>query len=72
MALFHSLKRNLRRFILKPCTDFYVFIFGGREFQTDDPENAKLVLYWSTRVLGKTELFDPYRAGAPFRRSRTY
>ena len=41
--LFHLLKRTLRRFILNPRTDFYVFIFGGREFQTDDPENAKLV-----------------------------
>ena len=24
---------------MKPRTDLYVFIFGGREFQTDDPEN---------------------------------
>ena len=47
-ALFYLLKRNLRRFILKPRTDLYVFIFGGREFQTDDPENAKLVLYRSS------------------------
>ena len=23
----------------------YVFIFGGREFQIDDPENAKLIVY---------------------------
>ena len=30
--------------ILKPRTDLYVFILGGREFQTDDPEKAKLVL----------------------------
>ena len=25
---------------MKPRTDLYAFIFGGREFQTDDPENA--------------------------------
>ena len=54
LALFHLLKRNLRRFIFKPRKDLYVFIFGGREFQTDDPENAKLVLYRSIRVQGKT------------------
>ena len=48
--MFYVLKRNLRRFILKPLTDLYILIFGGREFQTDDPENAKLVLYRSTRV----------------------
>ena len=71
-ALFYLLKRNLPRFILKPRTDLYILIFGGREFQTDDPENAKLVLYRSTRVRGNTYLFDPYRAGALFRRSHTY
>ena len=38
-------KEELAQVNLKPCTDLYVFIFGGREFQTDDPENAKLVLY---------------------------
>ena len=30
---------------LKPRTDLCVFTFGGRKFQTDDPENAKLILY---------------------------
>ena len=30
----------------------YVFIFGGREFQTDAPRNAKLS--WSMSVGGKT------------------
>ena len=44
-ALFYLLKRNLCRFISKPLTDLCVFIFGGREFQTDDSENVKLVLY---------------------------
>ena len=48
------LKRNLRRFILKPRTDLYAFIFGGRESQTDDPEDAKLVSYRSMRVQSKT------------------
>ena len=45
--------RISRRPTLKPRTDLYVFIFGGREFQTDDPENAKLTLYRSMRVRGK-------------------
>ena len=47
-------KRNLRRFILKPRTDLHFFILGGREFQTDDPANAKLVFYRSILVRGKT------------------
>ena len=54
--MLYLLKRNLGRFILKPRTDLYIFIFGGREFQIDDPENAKLVLYRSTRVRGNTYL----------------
>ena len=33
---------------------FFFFIFGGREFRTDDPENAKLVLYRSIRVRCQT------------------
>ena len=37
--------RILRRFSLETYTDLYVFIFGGRQLQTDDPDNAKLVLY---------------------------
>ena len=28
-ALLYLLKRNLRRFILKPRTDLYILIFGG-------------------------------------------
>ena len=31
--------------ILSRVKDFYFFIFGGREFQIDDPENAKLIVY---------------------------
>ena len=58
--------------LTKPRTDVYVFIFGGREFQTDDPENAKLILYRSMRVRGKTYFLDSYRAGALLRRSHTY
>ena len=42
-ALYCLSMRILRRLILKPRTDLYVFIFGGREFQTDGPENANLV-----------------------------
>ena len=36
--------RILRWPTLKPRTDLYIFIFGGREFQTDDPENAKVIV----------------------------
>jgi len=65
-------KEELAQFYFKTTHRLVCFIFGGREFQTDDPENAKLVLYRSTRVRGNTYLFDPYRAGALFRRSHTY
>ena len=33
---------------------------GGREFQIDDPENARLVLYRSMRGRGGIKLFEPY------------
>ena len=33
---------------------------SGREFQTDDPENARLVLYWSMRGCGGIKLLEPY------------
>ena len=46
---FHLFVRILRMFTLKLRTDLYVFIFGGREFQTYDPEKAKLILYRSVR-----------------------
>ena len=46
--------RILRRPTLKPRTDLYVFIFREREFQTDDPENAKLIVYRSVRVRSET------------------
>ena len=32
----------------------------GREFPTDDPENARLVLYRSVRGRGGMKLFEPY------------
>ena len=32
----------------------------GREFQTDDPENATLVLYRSMRGHGGIKLLEPY------------
>ena len=43
-TIYYLSMRILRRLILKPRTDLYVFIFGGREFQTDGPEKAKLFL----------------------------
>ena len=46
----------LSRLILKQRTDLYGFIFGGREFQSDDPEKTKLILYRSIRVRGETQL----------------
>ena len=42
---------------MKPRTDLYVFIFGGREFQTDDPENVKLILYRSQRERERESVF---------------
>ena len=33
---------------------------SGREFQTDDPENARLVLYRSMRGRGGMKLLEPY------------
>ena len=33
---------------------------SGREFQTDDPENARLVLYRSMRCRGGIKLLEPY------------
>ena len=72
LSIVTLVKEDLAWFILKPRTDLCVFIFRGREFQSDDTQNAKLVLCRSARVRGKTELFALYRAGALFRRSHTY
>ena len=33
---------------------------SGREFQTDDPENARLVLYRSMQGHGGIKLLEPY------------
>ena len=33
---------------------------SGREFQTDNPENARLVLYRSMRGRGRIKLLEPY------------
>ena len=33
---------------------------SGREFQTDDPKNARLVLYRSMRGRGGIKLLEPY------------
>ena len=33
---------------------------GGREFQVDTPENARLVLYRSIRGRGEIKLFEAY------------
>ena len=33
---------------------------GGREFQIDDPENARLILYRSMRGRGGIKLLEPY------------
>ena len=72
--------RILRMFTVKLRTDLYVFIFGGREFQTYDPEKAKLILYRSVRVRSKTGFLFfyfnksfcySYRAGALLRRSHS-
>ena len=54
LTLYHLFMGILRRLILKPRTDLFVFIFGGRQFQDDDPKNAKLVFYRSKQIRGKT------------------
>ena len=33
---------------------------SGKEFQTDDSENARLVLYRSMRGRGRIKLLEPY------------
>ena len=33
---------------------------GGKEFQVDDPENAILILYRSSRGRGRLKLFEAY------------
>ena len=33
---------------------------GGKEFQADDPENARLVLYKSSRGRGGIKSFEAY------------
>ena len=29
---------------MKPCADLYIFIFGGREFQTNDPDAIHIII----------------------------
>ena len=38
----------------------FFFREGGREFQVDDPENARLVLYRFVRGRGGIKLFEEY------------
>ena len=33
-------------YTFKPRTNFYIFILGGGEFQTDDPKECKTRLVW--------------------------
>ena len=43
-----------------------------REFQTDDPENARLVLYRSMRGRGGMKLLEPYLLEDPVKSERMY
>ena len=43
-----------------------------REFQTDDPENARLVLYRSMRGRGGMKLLEPYLLEDLVKSERTY
>ena len=43
-----------------------------REFQTDDPENARLVLYRSMRGRGGIKLLEPYLLEDLVKSERTY
>ena len=54
LGIVSLVKEELEQFFFKLSTDLYVFIFGGREFQTDDPENVKLVSYRSIQMRSKT------------------
>ena len=49
-------------------------VFGGerREFQTDDPENARLVLYKSMQGRGGIKLLEPYLLEDPVKSERMY
>ena len=42
----------------------------GREFLTDDPENARLVLYRSMRGGGGIKLFEPHLLVDPVKTER--
>ena len=50
----------LYRCLLKHLMDRRFLREGGREFQIDDPENARLVLYRSVRGRGGMKLFKAY------------
>ena len=45
---------------------------SGREFQTDDPENARLVLYKSMQGRGGIKLLEPYLLEDLAKSERTY
>ena len=47
-------KQDLTHAYLEATNRLVHFHFGGREFPTDDPQNAKLILYRSMQVRGKT------------------
>ena len=52
--------RCLYRCLLKHWLDGRFLREGGREFQFDDPENARLVLYRSIRGRDGIKLFEAY------------
>ena len=52
--------RCLRKCLLKHLMVRRFFRESGREFRTDDPENARLVLYRSMRGSGWIKLLEPY------------
>ena len=45
---------------------------GGREFQIDDPENARLISYRSMWGCGRLKLFEPYLLVELVKSERTY
>ena len=52
--------RCLRKCLLKHLMVRRFWRESGREFQTDEPENARLVLYRSMRGRGRIKLLEPY------------
>ena len=52
--------RCVCRCLLKQLMVRRFLMEGGKEFQIDDPENARMMLYRSMQRRGRIKLFEPY------------